>query len=65
MFMCTLHKIEMRLHSTFPVFLSYSICRTSIKSVSPTMLSTRANTSLGTQECLVALVHRELVANDD
>lgn len=63
--MCALHKIEKRLHSTIPVLLSYSICRTSIKSIFPTMLSTRANSSSETQKFLVALVHSELVANDD
>lgn len=62
--MCTLHKTEMMLHSKIPVFLSYSIYRTSIKNIFPTMLSSRANTSLEMQECLVAAVHRELVAND-
>lgn len=61
----TLHKIEMRLHSIIAVFLRYPICRTSIKSIFPTMLSTRSKTSLETQECLAALVHMELVANYD
>lgn len=53
--LCILHETEMELHSSIPVCLNYSICRTSIKSIFPIILSITANTTLETQEFLVAL----------